>query len=298
MAFSGALVKKGSDQTTANFTAGFTALTWDTETFDVGGWHDTGSNTSRLTVPSGVTHIKLTGAVGIADITGSTSAVYLVVYKNGDTNVATRYVNMPLVGPLVMSGGDYQISLASGPLAVTPGDWFELMILVTSDTSVTVTAAQSFFAIEAVENFSGAMVRKAADQTAADYSAGPVITWDTDVLDVGGWHDTGSNTSRLTVPSGVRYVRVYANIGANNIDANNDVYVWIEKNGDNNAATRHVNLPVGLVNTLGLLEGYVNLVSPPLAVVAGDYFEIRLLIPGDAAVTVKDFSWFAIEKLG
>jgi hypothetical protein len=297
MAFSGALVKKGSDQTTANFTAAFTALTWDTETFDVGGWHDTGSNTSRLTVPSGVTHVKLTGAVGISAITGATSSIYLAVFKNGDTNVATRLINMPLVGPLVMSGGDYQLSLASGPLAVTPGDYFELVILITSDTSVTVTAAQSFFAIEAVENFSGAMAKKSADQTAADYSAGPVITWNTDALDVGGWHDTGSNTSRLTVPSGVNYVRVYANVNVVSISANNDTYAWIEKNGDNNAATRHVNLPVGLVNTEGGSEAYINLVSPPLAVVAGDYFEVRLLIQGDASVTVEDFSWFAIEKL-
>jgi hypothetical protein len=167
---------------------------------------------------------------------------------------------------------------------------------VTSDTSVTVTAAQSFFAIEAVENFSGAMAKKSADQTAANYSAGPVITWNTDALDVGGWHDTGSNTSRLTVPSGVSYARVYANIGVTGIDPNNDTYAWIEKNGDNNAATRHVNLPVGLVNTAGT-EAYINLVSPPLAVVAGDYFEVRLLIQGDASVTVEDFSWFAIEKL-
>jgi hypothetical protein len=30
-----------------------TTLTWDTETFDVGGYHSTSSNTSRITVPSG-----------------------------------------------------------------------------------------------------------------------------------------------------------------------------------------------------------------------------------------------------
>jgi hypothetical protein len=259
MAFSGALVKKAVDQTTANFTAAFTALTWDTETYDVGGWHDTGSNTSRLTVPSGVTHVKLTGCVGISSITG-TASLYLAVFKNGDAVAGTRSVNLPVVGPLVMANGDYQLPLVSGPLAVTPGDYFELVVFIVGDSSVTVTAGQSFFAIEAIENFSGAMAKKAADQTAANYSANAVITWDTDALDVGGWHDTGSNTSRLT------------------------------------AATRHVNLPVMLQDSGGT-EAYINLVSGPLAVSAGDYFEVRLLTSGDASVTVEDHSWFAIEKL-
>jgi hypothetical protein len=295
MAFSGALVKKAVDQTTANFTAAFTALTWDTETYDVGGWHDTGSNTSRLTVPSGVTHVKLTGCVGISSITG-TASLYLAVFKNGDAVAGTRAINLPLVGPLVMANGDYQLSLVSGPLAVSSGDYFELVVLIVGDSSVTVTAGQSYFAIEAIENFSGAMAKKAADQTAANYSANAVITWDTDALDVGGWHDTGSNTSRLTVPSGVSYVRVTACVGVTSLAANADTYAWIEKNGDNNAATRHVNLPVMLQDSGGT-EAYINLVSGPLAVSAGDWFEVRLLTSGDASVTVEDHSWFAIEKL-
>jgi hypothetical protein len=295
MAFSGALVKKAADQTTANFTAAFTALTWDTETYDVGGWHDTGSNTSRLTVPSGVTHVKLTGCVGISSITG-TASLYLAVFKNGDAVAGTRAINLPLVGPLVMANGDYQLSLVSGPLAVSSGDYFELVVLIVGDSSVTVTAGQSYFAIEAIENFSGAMAKKAADQTAANYSANAVITWDTDALDVGGWHDTGSNTSRLTVPSGVSYVRVTACVGVTSLAANADTYAWIEKNGDNNAATRHVNLPVMLQDSGGT-EAYINLVSGPLAVSAGDWFEVRLLTSGDASVTVEDHSWFAIEKL-
>jgi hypothetical protein len=295
MAFSGALVKKAADQTTANFTAAFTALTWDTETYDVGGWHDTGSNTSRLTVPSGVTHVKLTGCVGISSITG-TASLYVAVFKNGDAVAGTRAINLPLVGPLVMANGDYQLPLVSGPLAVSSGDYFELVVLIVGDSSVTVTAGQSFFAIEAIENFSGAMAKKAADQTTANYSANAVITWDTDALDVGGWHDTGSNTSRLTVPSGVTYVRVTACVGVTSLAANADTYAWIEKNGDNNAATRHVNLPVMLQDSGGA-EAYINLVSGPLAVSAGDWFEVRLLTSGDASVTVEDHSWFAIEKL-
>ncbi|MGZ8337918.1 MAG: hypothetical protein ACXWU1_14775, partial [Allosphingosinicella sp.] len=47
------------------------------------------------------------------------------------------------------------------------------------------------------------MVRKAADQTAANYSAGGFVAWDQEVYDDGGWHNNAVNNSRLTVPSGV-----------------------------------------------------------------------------------------------
>lgn len=294
MAFSGALVKKAADQTTANYSAG-AVVTWDTETYDVGGWHDTGSNTSRLTVPSGVTHVRITGQVAVEAV-ASNSASYLYVIKNGDNNVATRHINLPRASPAFTNGGDHFVNLASGPLAVSPGDYFELFYHMPADSSVTINAAKSWFAIEAIESFSGAMAKKAADQTTANYSTDAVITWDTDALDVGGWHDTGSNTSRLTVPSGVNYVRVLAGVCVELTAANADVYAWIEKNGDNNAATRHVNLPIRLQDSTGD-NANINLVSGPLAVTAGDYFEVRLLTTGDSSVTVEDYSWFAIEKL-
>jgi hypothetical protein len=294
MAFSGALVKKSADQTLANFSAG-AVITWNTETYDVGGWHDTGSNTSRLTVPSGVTHVRITGQLAATSVANATAS-YIWVIKNGDTAAATRNINLPIAGPAYIDGGAHFVNIVSGPLAVTPGDYFELFYIIPGDASLTIDANRSWFAIEAIENFSGAMAKKAADQTTADYSAGPVVAWDTDALDVGGWHDTGSNTSRLTVPSGVNYVRVTANIGVTSLLANADVLAWIEKNGDNNAATRHVNLPSRLQDSPEV-EAYVNLVTGPLAVVAGDYFEVRLLTTGDASVTLQDFSWFAIEKL-
>lgn len=289
MAFSGALVKKAADQTTANFSSA-TAITWDTETYDVGGWHDTGSNTSRLTVPSGVTHVRLTGQVAL-NLIANSSVVYLqITTSNGATT-------LPIIGPRTVSSGDQQLHVSSGPLAVSAGDYFELVITIVGDTSVTLNSALSYFSIEAIENFSGALVKKAATQTTADYSAGAVVTWDTEVLDVGGWHDTGSNTSRLTVPSGVNYVRVAANITVSLLTANADAYFMIVKDGDTAAATRYRGLPVQLEDT-AQTDARANLVSGPIAVTAGQYFEVYLILTGDSSVSLLDYSYFAIEKLG
>jgi hypothetical protein len=290
-----ALVYKSANEAAVNFQTA-AAVTFNTEAYDTSSWHDTGSNTSRLTVPSGVTHVRLSARVTLQAL-GVGMGVEIYITKNGDTNIATNRINMPFIMEAI-GATENHYHLWSGPLAVTPGDYFELVVLSSGDNSVTVqgTTDGCWFAIEEIENFSGAMVKKAADQTAANYSAGSIVTWDTEVLDVGGWHDTGSNTSRLTVPSGVSTVRVTAGIAVTSLLANAEAYVLMIKNGDTNAATRAINLPVAEEDSSAVIA-FMQLSSGPLAVSPGDYFEIWPLIPGDASITIEDYSWFAIEKL-
>lgn len=56
--------------------------------------------------------------------------------------------------------------------------------------------------------FLGASVKKAADQTAANYTALTNIAFDAETHDDGGWHDNVTNNDRLTVPSGLGIKRV------------------------------------------------------------------------------------------
>lgn len=49
--FSGARVTKSASQSLASGT--WTTITFDTEAFDVGGYHDNSTNTSRFTIPTG-----------------------------------------------------------------------------------------------------------------------------------------------------------------------------------------------------------------------------------------------------
>jgi hypothetical protein len=292
-----AMAYKSANQGAVNF-ATAAAVTWDSSSYDNGDWHDTSLNTSRLTVPADVTHVRLSARVTVQSQTALVG-VHVWIAKNGDTDPATRYVNMPLIMEAI-NASESHYHVFTGPLAVTPGDYFEVFVYNPGDSSITVQGGASdasWFCIEEIEDFSGAMVKKAADLGAANYSAGAVVTWDTEVLDVGGWHDTGSNTSRLTVPAGVYWVCVTAGIGITDLTASVDTYALMIKNGDTNAATRAINLPVALEDQAAT-ENFLLLTTGPVAVTPGDYFEIWPLIPSDASVTIQDYSWFAIERVG
>lgn len=141
IAFRGARVKKASDQTGADYTTS-TALSFDTEVFDVGGWFDGGAPT-RLTVPSGVNYVEVFGYVGVALGTADTFRS-LSIRQDGSTVV---------VGNELIEGGSgsFRLSVASGPIAVTGGTtYFELLLRQETDNSITVEATNTFFSIRAV----------------------------------------------------------------------------------------------------------------------------------------------------
>jgi hypothetical protein len=140
----GALVTKAADQTTADYTT-LTAITWDSESYDTDGFHESVTNPSRLTVPSGVTKVRLTGGVHITSITADMWA-RIVVTKNG------AFANITGLPALLVESGQTiaNINIASPPLTVATNDYFELTLQVETDTSITVEAGTSWFAIEAV----------------------------------------------------------------------------------------------------------------------------------------------------
>lgn len=115
------------------------------------------------------------------------------------------------------------------------------------------------------------------------HASDAVITWDSENWDVGGFHDTGSNTSRLTVPSAGKYL-INVNI---QFGSTEDKYFWLKKNGSNfllgsrNSGTNHVGS--FLVNAS-----------------ANDYFEVAPGVAGGTTFTViggVTASTFSIIKL-
>ena len=136
----GAVVTRASDATAQNYSAA-TAITFDTETYDSGGWHDTSSNTDRLTVPSGVSYVRLRGQIGL-DFIGDDRT--LSVFKNGaELTPACKRNDEDDVMP-------YAMQVLTPVLPVTPGDYFTLIFDSALDISVTVFAASTWFAIEKV----------------------------------------------------------------------------------------------------------------------------------------------------
>lgn len=138
--FSGALLAMSSNQSITG-AAGETALVWATETYDIGGWFDSGTSTTRVVVPTGVTRVRLSGAVVQSSVTGEVSITFK---KNGST-----FAGQPN-NDSDTTGGD-SLNITTGVLEVVPGDYFEMFMAVDT-TSNAVAEARTWFAIEAVES--------------------------------------------------------------------------------------------------------------------------------------------------
>jgi hypothetical protein len=122
--FSGASVGSSSDQTIANTT--YTALTWNTETFDVGGYHDNATNNSRITIPSGKAGYYGVNAWCQVDnnTNGSRS---IVIYKNG---VAAQSL---AIGP----SAAYPTIQITGVFNLAVADYIEIFVYQSSGSSQT-----------------------------------------------------------------------------------------------------------------------------------------------------------------
>lgn len=138
--FRGAHVSKAADQTAANYSAGV-SMAWNQENYDVGGWHDNVTNNSRLTVPVGVTRVRVFGNVNLALVTANVF-VLSRLWKGGVIITGSAYHRM------AANTTSPSLSFNTSPLDVAAGEYFELNLFVQTDTSVTVLTASSFAIME------------------------------------------------------------------------------------------------------------------------------------------------------
>lgn len=145
--FKGALVTNSTNQT--QISSSDVVLAWNQETTDIGGWHDNVTNNSRLTVPAGVTVVELTAVINWEG-PGANSSTYLAlvrIRKNGAAIVAAAEdANINNASSVLF--GQSVVTLTSGPLAVIPGDYFEVV------TNVADTTGTNFGVINTFSSFS------------------------------------------------------------------------------------------------------------------------------------------------
>lgn len=138
------MVRKAADLTGVNFTGA--ALAWDSEVYDDGAWHSNAVNNSRLTVPAGVTRVRLGGTIAIANAVASVGLLFSVS-RNGtapfDGRPAASFASAADVAR------QPRLNIASGQIPVTAGDYFEATLQIVGDTSVDIDASRSNFWIEA-----------------------------------------------------------------------------------------------------------------------------------------------------
>jgi hypothetical protein len=124
-----------------------TSFPWQQAVFDTGGFWNS-SNPSRLTIPAGVSKVRISAGIIPGSDYASTSTMALSIYRNGDASTSGRVVQTSARADGFSGLGN---SLTSGVLDVSEGDYFEVRINTSGDTSFTIPATPStFFSIEAI----------------------------------------------------------------------------------------------------------------------------------------------------
>lgn len=288
----GALVTLAADLTTQDYTGGATAVAFDEELYDTDAIHDNSTNNSRLTVPAGVTHVRLSGQVAFAAGTNDTWH-YLWMYKNGSSDWQGAPVTQQEVGRTTMN-----MNIISPILEVVAGDYFELFPRNETDTSVTLSDDQTWFAMEIVEpvlvqkeKFRGALVKPAADITTADYTTATDIPFDEEDYDTDAIHDNSTNNTRLTVPSGVSKVRLTGGVIITAMSVDEWTLLQVHKNGSNQW-TGIASQQLDTTNT----ARYSSVSTPVVSVVPGDYFELNFRVETDTSITLEEWgTYFSME---
>lgn len=138
----GASVYLSTSLTTINPTGVYT-IPFNSELFDTNGWHDNTTNNTRLTVPSGVNYAVFAGTIGVNALTANERCL-IRIQKNGADFAQAPWTMVQTAQT------DASISICSGPIPVTTGDYFTFQVWCPSDTSITINAAQTSFSGYAV----------------------------------------------------------------------------------------------------------------------------------------------------
>lgn len=132
--FRGARARMSSDDTAQNYTTA-ADVPMDVADFDTDGFWSAGSP-ARLTIPAGkgITHVVVTAQLQYSSSTADTWKVVAIRHRDSANTVLTqsglRNVEMGFTGGT--------ICVSTGPLAVSDGDYFALLLQEESDTSITI----------------------------------------------------------------------------------------------------------------------------------------------------------------
>lgn len=272
-----------------------TAIPWDTEQFDTNTFHDSGANT-RLTIPAELNGYYVVVLANV-DVQNTNSAVDLCISKNGSITFDGTSATKRDLGSGNADGVAGQIFLQcrTPPIQVSTGDYFEARLMSESDTNITVVPASSSFAIYVVgSSIMGALVKNSADLTAQNFNF-TNVTWNSEVYDSDGFHDTGSNTSRLTVPSAAngRYGIIKGCIRLSSVANSSDVACAIIKSG---ASFTEIGKQLSRSGSAGGY-GWIEVESHPVLLATGDFFELQLKCSDTSTTLDANASSFSIEVL-
>lgn len=147
VSFRGALVSHIED-VTAIPDSTFTALSFESESYDTDGFHDNVTNNTRLSVGSGMAIVKLAAGLYLPS-PGTSAYVSVVIRKNGSLLIPGIAGNS-FSGP----SGTIYLSAQTPPLSVVEGDYFEVVLYQTTGDNLSLVYSigePMWFSIEVIE---------------------------------------------------------------------------------------------------------------------------------------------------
>lgn len=128
-------------------TSTLTSVTWNTETYDTDTIHDNSTNPERLTVPAGVTRVRLSANVQWEPSTaGNTRQIF--ISKNGDDGVYDGRANISGGKPTTVN---YAQNCHSAVLIVAEDDYFICRVQHDVGSNLEILQPNSWFSMEIIQ---------------------------------------------------------------------------------------------------------------------------------------------------
>jgi len=146
--FRGAFVDKSSNQSISSSTT--TAISFDQEIYDTDDIHDNSTNNTRLTVPTGITRVRLTGNASYGASASNTGRTQVSVLKNSTFFAGAGSISLANTSSTFLFGRT--INVTTPVVIVSAGDFFELAVFQDSGGSFNVfPTEETWFAMELIE---------------------------------------------------------------------------------------------------------------------------------------------------
>jgi hypothetical protein len=250
-------------------------VSYDNEALDTGTIWSAGSPTQFIT-PSNATYVRFVANQRAAT---TVTAQTLSSQKNG-----TDYIGK-LMGFGYSSSATSLGNAASAIVPVSAGDAFTVL----NPSGNTYGFEQTWASLETIDPTMGrGLFTNSANQNLTN-GAWIGLTFDTEVYDTQAVHSTSSNTGRITIPSGTSgIIRIGA--GAQATANANNFALRIRKNGTTTIANHF--------SQAGSAGRFCCTYSYPIAVTAGDYFEVEAYVDNTSIqVAANEGVWFQYEEL-
>ena len=277
-----ALVQKTATQ---SFGAAGAAITWNSEVRDTDSFHDNATNNTRLTVPSGVSLVRV--SAGLKDDIASANTARQTYIQLAKSSASPTW-DFP--GNFVRSTIDLAtagyVNGVSGILAVSSSEYFELMAFGTT-TRNAVNGDHTWFQIEEVPSGRAyCLAYKSASQSVTG-GVDTLLLWGAEAADTHGFHSTASNTGNFTVPSGQGFTKARISFGLVGATTS-ELIVEARKNG-----TRINGMPMQQRTGAGVQ--FLNAMGAWVDCTDGDVFTLNCNQATTQTLPAHSNSWFCIE---